>query len=80
LEEAPSESKGGDIVTTTAIAFAAPNVEECVNVMFTPTVPHVGLTFDSVNATKNYYNSYARYKGFGTKFDTITVSQQGAPS
>jgi hypothetical protein len=43
-------------------------------------VPHVGLTFDSVNATKNYYNSYARYKGFGTKFDTITVSQQGAPS
>jgi hypothetical protein len=47
----------------------APDVEG-VEVMSTPTDPHVGMTFDSLDAAKSYYNLYAWYKGFGTRIDT----------
>ena len=74
-QEAPSES-GGVTFPTAATASAAADVEEGVEVMSTPTEPHVGLTFESVNAAKNYYNSYARYKGFATRIDTSRFTKR----
>jgi hypothetical protein len=54
----------------------APDVEEGVEVMSTPTDPHVSMTFDSLDAAKSYYNSYARYKGFGTRIDMIKSTKK----
>jgi hypothetical protein len=45
------QGRGGVTVPTTATTFVAPDVEG-VDVMSTPTEPHVGLTFDSINAAK----------------------------
>jgi hypothetical protein len=75
LSEAPSESRGHTvpIALTTSVA---PNVEEGVEVMSTPTDPHVGMTYDSLDEAKSYYNSYARYKGFDTRIDTTKSTKK----
>jgi hypothetical protein len=57
LSEAPSECRG-HTVPTAPTASMAPDVEG-VEVMSTPTDPHVGMTFDSLDAAKSYYNLYA---------------------
>jgi hypothetical protein len=74
--EAHSESGGGEgggagftvpIATTTSVIA---DMEEGVEVMSTPTEPHVGLTLDLIDVVKSYYNSYAIYKSFATRIDT----------
>jgi hypothetical protein len=54
LSEAPSESRG-HMVPIAPTTYVAPDVEEGVEVMSTPTDPHVGMTFDSLDAAKSYY-------------------------
>jgi hypothetical protein len=75
LSEAPSESRGHTVPTAPTV-FVAPDVEEGVEVMSTPIDPHVGMTFDSLDAAKSYYNSYARYKCFGTRIDTTKSTKK----
>jgi hypothetical protein len=75
LSEAPSESRG-HMVPIAPTTYVAPDVEEGVEVMSTPTDPHVGMTFDSLDAAKSYYNSYAQYKGFGTRIDTTKSTKK----
>jgi hypothetical protein len=57
LSEAPSESRG-HMIPTTLTTSVAPDVEG-IEVMSTHIDPHVGMIFDSFDAAKSYYNSYA---------------------
>ncbi|TVU13911.1 hypothetical protein EJB05_37347, partial [Eragrostis curvula] len=67
-EDDNAESAGMTVPTATT-ASGAVDVEEGVEVISTPNDPCVGMTFDTCEAAKSFYNNYARYKGFSVRID-----------
>ncbi|TVT97755.1 hypothetical protein EJB05_56989, partial [Eragrostis curvula] len=69
--EGNNAESAGMTVPTASTMVGAVDVEEGVEVISTPNDPCVGMTFDTceAKAAKNFYNSYARYKGFSTRID-----------
>ncbi|KAL6634114.1 hypothetical protein ACP70R_026785 [Stipagrostis hirtigluma subsp. patula] len=70
-----SESAGFS-VPTAPTASGGVDVEDGVEVLSTPQEPFIGMTFNSWERAKDYYNSYARYAGFSTRIDTSKDSQR----
>ncbi|TVT96795.1 hypothetical protein EJB05_57991, partial [Eragrostis curvula] len=60
-EDDNAESAGMTVPTATT-ASGAVDVEEGVEVISTPNDPCVGMTFDTCEAAKSFYNNYARYR------------------
>ncbi|TVU40657.1 hypothetical protein EJB05_14126, partial [Eragrostis curvula] len=67
--EDDNAKSAGMTVPTATTASGAVDVEEGVEVISTPNDPCVGMTFDTYEAAKSFYNNYARYKGFSVRTD-----------
>ncbi|TVU25058.1 hypothetical protein EJB05_27534, partial [Eragrostis curvula] len=67
-EDDNAESAGMTVPTATTTSGTV-DVEEGVEVISTPNDPYVGMTFETCEAAKSFYNSYPRYKGFSVRID-----------
>jgi len=71
----PAES-GGVTVPTAKTTADGVDVEDGVEVLSTPQEPFVGMSFNTSDAVKDYYNSYARHTGFSIRIDTSRESKK----
>ena len=71
----PAES-GGMTVPTAETTADGVDVEDGVEVLSTPQEPFVGMSFNTSDAAKDYYNSYARHTGFSIRIDTSRESKK----
>ena len=71
----PAESSGVT-VPTAEIAADGVDVEDGVEVLSTPQVPFVGMSFNTSDAAKGYYNSYVHHTGFSIRIDTSRESKK----
>ena len=71
----PAESEGVTVPTAETAADGA-DVEDGVEVLSTPQVPFVGMSFNTSDAAKDYYNSYACHTGFSIRIDTSRESKK----
>ena len=71
----PTES-GGVTVPTAGTAADGVDVEDGVEVLFTPQEPFIGMSFNTSDAAKDYYNSCARHTGFSIRIDTSRESKK----
>ena len=62
----PAKS-GGVTVPTAETTTDGVDVEDGVEVLSTPQEPFVGMSFNTSDAAKDYYNSYARHTGFSIR-------------
>ncbi|KAG2628032.1 hypothetical protein PVAP13_3KG267749 [Panicum virgatum] len=71
----PVES-GGVTVPTAETTADGVDVEDGVEVLSTPQEPFVGMSFNTSDAAKDYYNSYARHTCFSIRIDTSRESKK----
>ena len=71
----PAES-GGVTVPTAETTADEVDVENGVEVLSTLQESFVGMSFNSSDAAKDYYNSYARHTGFSIRIDTSRESKK----
>ncbi|XP_039778409.1 protein FAR1-RELATED SEQUENCE 5-like [Panicum virgatum] len=71
----PTES-GGVTVPTAETAADGVDVEDGVEVLFTPQEPFVGMSFNTSDAAKDYDNSCARHTSFSIRIDTSRESKK----
>jgi hypothetical protein len=63
-------------IPTAATSASEVDVEEGVDVLSTPQEPFLGMTFGSLDAARDYYNSYARHTGFSIRTNTSRESKR----
>ena len=71
----PAESGGVTVPTAETVADEV-DVEDGVEVLSTPQEPFVGMSFNTSDAAKDYYNSYACHIGFSIRIDTSRESKK----
>lgn len=77
LTVATLEAESGGVTVPTAETDAAGvDVEEGVEVLSTPQEPTLGMIFNTAEAARDYYNSYARHAGFSIRIDTSRESKR----
>uniref|UniRef100_K3Y2Y0 SWIM-type domain-containing protein n=1 Tax=Setaria italica TaxID=4555 RepID=K3Y2Y0_SETIT len=68
--------EGESLQLVRAISTFGVAVEDGVEVLSTPQEPFVGMTFNSSDAARDYYNSYARHTRFSIRIDTSHESKR----
>jgi hypothetical protein len=63
-------------IPTAATSAAEVDVEEGVEVLSTSQEPFLGMSFGSSDATRDYYDSYARHTRFSIRTDTSRESKR----
>ena len=67
---------GGVTVPTAETTADGVDVEDGVEILSTPQESFVGMSFNTSDAAKDYYSSYARHTGFSIRIDTSRESKK----
>ena len=71
----PAESGGVTVPTAETTAYGV-DVEDGVEILSTPQESFVGMSFNTSDAAKDNYNSYARHTSFSIRIDISRESKK----